>query len=100
MVWLITLVQLGWTEQNLARTGAECERHLELHLAERIFLASLMSNTSKTTENSGDSTYDIDINVERIAAIMMLSRWPKRKNQRFNQSRCSLSKQQYAGLMR
>jgi hypothetical protein len=31
-------------------------------------LSSLQSGNSKTTQNSGDNTYDIDINVESIGS--------------------------------
>ena len=62
-------------------------------------LGSLMSNTSKTTENSGDSTYDIDINVERISSDYDVEQMAEKIKDLINQD-ARYRNNNIAGLMR
>jgi hypothetical protein len=58
-----------------------------------------MSNTSKTTENSGDSTYDIDINVERISSDYDVEQMAEKIKDLINQD-ARYRNNNIAGLMR
>lgn len=62
-------------------------------------LGSLMSSTSKTTENSGDSTYDIDINVERISSDYDVEQMAEKIKDLINQD-ARYRNNNIAGLMR
>lgn len=62
-------------------------------------LGSLMSGTSKTTENSGDSTYDIDINVERISSDYDVEQMAEKIKDLINQD-ARYRNNNIAGLMR
>ena len=62
-------------------------------------LASLISGTSKTTENIGDNTYDIDINVERIGSDYDVEQMAEKIRQLINQD-ARYRNNNIAGLMR